>query len=156
MPSQSPRDANIDLLSRYVLATSRRDWAALAGLFTPDAKFAAKRSPGFGEAEEIVFAVEGPAAIVEATAGPLESVAASHVILSGHVVDDASDGYSARVTCFFRAHHAGKGERAHLFEESLGRFELETVRMGEDWKIARMDEIVTIMLGTPEVFGFGG
>lgn len=153
MPDQSPRDANIDLLSRYTLATSRRDWAAMADLFTSDAKFAAKRSTGFGEEEEIVFAVEGPETIVAATSGPLESVAASHVVVSGHVVEAAADGNSATVTCFFRAHHAGKGERAHLFEESLGRFDLKTVLIGTEWKIAKMDEIVLIMLGTPEVFG---
>jgi hypothetical protein len=153
--SDSPRDANIDLLSRYALAVHKRDWAAMAELFTPDAAFTARRTLGFGGGEEVAFSAETPAKIVEATAQPIEGLGESHVIITNHVVDPAPDNASAAVSCYFRAYHAGKGERAHLFEESLGRFELETVRVGSAWKIRRMDEIVMIMLGTAEVFGLG-
>jgi hypothetical protein len=153
--SDSPREANIDLLSRYALTVHRHDWAAMADLFTADAAFTARRSHGHGGKVETVFAVETPARIVEATAMPLEALSESHVIITNHVVDAAPDEASAEVSCYFRAYHAGKGERAHLFEESLGRFELETVRIGSAWKIRRMDETVMIMLGTAEVFGLG-
>jgi hypothetical protein len=153
--SDSPRDANIDLLSRYASAVHKRDWIAMADLFTPDAAFTARRTHGHGGKEEIVFAVETPAKIVEATAMPLETLSDSHVIITNHVVDASPDKASANVSCYFRAYHAGKGERAHLFEESLGRFELETVRVDSTWKIRRLDEVVMIMLGSAAVFGLG-
>jgi hypothetical protein len=67
-------------------------------------------------------------------------------------VNLAADGNSAKSSCYLRAHHVGNRERAHLFEESLGRFDFETVRNGETWQIAKMEENIFIMLGTAEAF----
>jgi hypothetical protein len=151
----SVRHANIDLLNRYALAVHKRDWPLLKDLFTRDAVFAAKRTFGFGGGEEVAFSVETPDKIVEATAHPIGSLSETHLLISNHVVDAAADNASADVSCYFRAYHAGKGERAHLFEESLGRFELKTVRVGSAWKIRRLDETVMVMLGTADVFAAG-
>ena len=148
----SARQSNIDLLHRYAHAVHKRDWPLLASLFTPDAIFSAKQTFGFGGREEPAFTVKGPDKIVEATAQPITSLSETHVLISNHLVDLAADNASADVSCYFRAYHAGKGECTHLFEESLGRFELTTVRVGSAWKIQRLDEIVMIMLGTTDVF----
>ena len=51
-----------------------------------------------------------------------------------------------------RAHHVGNRERSHLFEESLGRFDFETVKHGGQWKIRRMEENIMVMLGTADAF----
>jgi SnoaL-like domain len=147
------RHANIDLLNRYALAVHKRDWTALGALFTPDAVFTARQTHGFGGAEEGAFLVKTPEKIVEATAAPIESLSETHTIITNHVVDAAPDDRSADMSCYFRAYHAGKGARAHLFEESLGRFEVKTVRVGSAWKICRLEETVMIMLGTIEAFG---
>jgi hypothetical protein len=147
------RHANIDLMNRYALAVHKRDWAKFGELFTPDAVFSARRTLGFGGGEEGAFSVQTPEKIVEATAAPIESLSETHTIITNYVVDAAPDNASADISCYFRAYHAGKGERAHLFEESLGRFEVETVRVGSSWKIRRLDETVMIMLGTVDAFG---
>jgi hypothetical protein len=147
------RHANIDLINRYALAVHKRDWTTFASLFTPDAVFSARQTLGFGGGEQGAFTVQTPEKIVEATAAPIESLAETHTIITNHVVDPAPDNASAAVSCYFRAYHAGKGERAHLFEESLGRFEVETVLVGSSWKIRRLDETVMIMLGTVDAFG---
>jgi hypothetical protein len=73
-------------------------------------------------------------------------------MLSNHMVELAPDGRSARSSCYLRAHHVGDKERAHLFEESLGRFDFETVLEEGIWKITRMDENIFVILGTQDAF----
>ena len=145
------RQAHVDLLNRYAHALDGRDWTALAALFTEDAAFSFARSLGFGEGETDKALIEGRDALVAMISASIESLSATHHLLSNHVVD--VDGETARASCYFRAYHAGKGERAHLFEESLGRFDLVTVRVGDGWKIRRMHEAIMIMLGTADAFG---
>lgn len=147
------RQSHIDLLNRYAHALDTRDWPALAALFTDDAIFAARRSLGFGAGEADAFSIEGREKLVQTIAAIISSLSATHHMLSNYVVDIDPGGSAATASCYLRAYHAGAGERAHLFEESLGRFDLKTVRLGSGWKIRRMDETIMIMLGTPEAFG---
>ena len=147
------RQAHIELLNRYAHALDTRDWPALAALFTDDAIFAAQRSLGFGAGEADTFYVEGRDKLVQTLATVISSLSATHHMLSNYVVDIDPGGAATTTSCYLRAYHAGAGERAHLFEESLGRFDLKTVRLGSGWKIRRMDETIMIMLGTPEAFG---
>jgi 3-phenylpropionate/cinnamic acid dioxygenase small subunit len=147
------RQAHIDLLNRYAHALDTRDWSALAALFADDAIFAARRLLGIGAGEADAFSIEGRDKLVETIAAIISSLSATHHMLSNYVVDIDPGGTKATASCYLRAYHAGAGERAHLFEESLGRFDLKTVRLGSGWKIRRMDENIMIMLGTPEVFG---
>jgi hypothetical protein len=150
---QAVRQAHVDLLNRYAHALDSRNWPALAALFTTDAVFAAKRLLGVGAGEADAFSLDGRDKIVETIARIIESLSATHHLMSNHVADIGSDTGSADASCYFRAYHAGKGARAHLFEESLGRFDLKTVRVGSEWKIQRMEETIMIMLGTVEAFG---
>src|SRR5262249_9192018 len=99
--------------------------------------------------------LEGRDKIVTTIGAIIDSLSATHHLTSNYMLDLAPDGASADASCYFRAYHAGAGERAHLFEESLGRFDLKTVRLGAEWKIRRMEETIMIMLGTPEAFGVG-
>jgi len=145
------RQAHVDLFNRYAHALDGRDWGALAALFTEDASFSFARSLGFGTGEAEQALIEGRDQLVAMIRGAIESMSATHHLLSNHVLD--VDGASAAASCYFRAYHAGKGERAHLFEESLGRFDFETVRVGPDWKIRRMHENIMIMLGSADAFG---
>jgi 3-phenylpropionate/cinnamic acid dioxygenase small subunit len=145
------RQAHIDLLNRYAHALDGRNWEALADLFTQDASFSFARSLGFGAGETDEALIEGREQLVGMIRGSIESLSATHHLLSNHVVD--VDGSSATASCYFRAYHAGKDERAHLFEESLGRFDVATVRLPSGWKIRRMHENIMIMLGTADAFG---
>ena len=145
------RQAHIDLFNHYAHALDGRNWGALADLFTEDASFSFARSLGFGAGETDKALIEGRDQLVGMIRGSIESLSATHHLLSNHVVD--VDGGTASASCYFRAYHAGKDERAHLFEESLGRFDIATVRLPSGWKIRRMHESIMIMLGTAEAFG---
>jgi SnoaL-like domain len=151
------RQAHIDLLNRYAHAADGRNWPALAALFTEDGIFAARRLPGGGAAEQLSeepdLSIEGPDKIVKFISTMLDTMRATHYMFSNYMVDVAAGGASAAASCYFRAYHVGKDERAHLYEESLGRFDLKTVRLGTQWKIRWMQESNMISLGTQEAWG---
>lgn len=145
------QQAHIDLMNRYAHALDVRDWGLLASLFTTDASFRA-RELREGVAEPDNTAMDGRDTIVATLQAIWDGLSATHHMLSNHVVEPAADGMTARASCYLRAHHVGNRERAHLFEESLGRFDFETVREAEGWKIRRMTENLFIILGTAEAF----
>ena len=147
------RQANINLMNRYAHAMDTRDWRAFAALFTDDAVFTAQQGLAKDVPSAQVMTVVGRDALVSQLTAIIESLSATHHMLSNYVVE--ADAASAKCSCYFRAYHAGAGERARLFEESLGRFDLLTVRLGAEWKIRRMEEYIMIMLGTPDAFGVG-
>ena len=155
MPTNSDMDhayrANIDLYGHYARAIDARDWPKLSGLFTDDATFGFTQSPASPDAD--VTYVEGREAVIDMIRSFISVLSASHHLTSSYLVEISDDGDSACSSAYFRAYHAGKDERAHLFQESLGRFDLETVRLGSQWKIRRMLEIMMLDLGTHDAFG---
>jgi hypothetical protein len=145
------RDLNIDLMNRYADALDRRDWEAFAGLFTEDASFVAQYvTPG--EPVEPLLSLGSRNTIVGVIGPIIEGLSATHHMMSNHVVEPARDGRRARTSCYFRAHHHGAGERSHLFDESLGRFDFETVLSPAGWQIRRMVEHIMVKLGDPGAF----
>src|SRR6476620_2017561 len=84
------RQAHIDLFNRYALALDGRDWAALTGMFMPDASFSFARSLGFGNGDAETALIEGRDPLVAMIRGSIESLSATHHLLSNHVV--AVDG----------------------------------------------------------------
>jgi 3-phenylpropionate/cinnamic acid dioxygenase small subunit len=145
------QQAHIDLMNRYAHALDMRDWALLASLFTDDASFRAREiREGIAEADNT--AMDGRETIVTTLQAIWGGLSATHHMLSNYVVEPAPDGMTARASCYLRAHHVGNRERAHLFEESLGRFDFETLRDGDGWKIRRMAENLFVILGTAEAF----
>jgi hypothetical protein len=150
MPAEA-RDDHVDLMNRYAQAIDSRDWRGFAAIFAKDATFKALTRDG-----TVVSELAGRDQIVATIPAIIESLAATHHLLSNYVVDVAPGGETGVASCYFRAYHGGAGERGHLFEESLGRFDLQTVREDGAWKIRRMQENITFVLGSTEAFGVTG
>ena len=158
MPSENSTDArlaHVDLMNRYAHAMDTRDWSLFASLFAEDCMFTAQHGLAKNEPDTEIMTLTGRDTMVAQLAAIIESLSATHHMLSNYVVDIAADGATAKASCYFRAYHAGAGPRSHLFEESLGRFDLQTLRVGAEWKIRRMEEYIMIMLGTSDAFGVG-
>lgn len=115
------RDAHIDLFNRYAHALDGRNWPALAALFTEDGVFGFSRSLGFGAGEEEQATIEGRDNLVAMITGSIECLSATHHLMSNYVVDVDAGGNTAEASAYFRAYHAGKDARAHLFEEIVGK-----------------------------------
>jgi hypothetical protein len=150
--SADSRQANIDLMNSYAHALDTRDWALFASLFSADVRFHARQYLENAVPGPDFQTTEGRDTLVAFIRKTWDGLANTHHMLSNYVVNLAADGNSAKSSCYLRAHHVGNRERAHLFEESLGRFDFETVRNGETWQIAKMEENIFIMLGTAEAF----
>jgi hypothetical protein len=146
------RQANIDLMNAYAHALDTRDWTLFASLFTGDCEFAARQWGENAVPGPDFMNVQGCAELTSTLQKTWDGLSATHHLLSNYVVKLAGDGNSAEASCYMRAHHVGNRERAHLFEESLGRFDFRTVRQAGGWKIARMEENIFVMLGTAEAF----
>jgi len=143
---------HIDLMNRYAHALDLRDWDLLASLFTEDAGFRARVILEGGVPDADNTAVDGRDALVATLRAIWDGLSATHHMLSNYAVEAAADGTTAKAPCYLRAHHVGNRERGHLFEESLGRFDFETVREEDGWKIRWMEENLFVMLGTAEAF----
>ena len=152
MTSKQPHQANIDLMNAYAHALDTRDWDLFAALFTEDTSFAMREWAENAVPKDWSFEIEGRDALLAMLQNTWDGLSATHHMLSNYVVDPAPDGMSAKASCYLRAHHVGNRERSHLFEESLGRFDLETVLEHGAWKIRRMEENIFIMLGTADAF----
>ena len=151
-PAKEPHQANIDLMNAYAHALDTRDWALFGSLFTDDCVFAARQWGDNAVPGPWDFETRGRDALTAMLQGVWDGLSATHHMLSNHVVNLAPDHRTAKASCYLRAHHVGNRERSHLFEESLGRFDLETLLDGGAWKIRRMEENIFIMLGTAEAF----
>lgn len=152
------REAHIDLFNRFGFALDQRNWTAFAALFTEDAGFTTTVGHGFDDngalnPGEVLVNARGRDDVVATIASFIESVSATHHLMSNYVVDIAEDRKSAKASAYARVYHIGKGPKAALFEESFARFDIKTVYQQSAWKIASMDELVMIMLGTVDVFG---
>jgi len=146
------REANIELMNRYAHALDVRDWTLFASLFTDEAEFTAQQYGENAVPGDDFMALSGRDQIVGTIRTIWDGLSATHHMLANHMVDLAPDGLSAQASCYLRAHHVGNRERAHLFEESLGRFDFETVCLDGAWKIARMKENIFVILGTQDAF----
>ena len=144
--------ANIDLMNAYAHALDTRDWELFVTLFTEDTVFAARQWEENAVPGPWFMEVKGCADLTATLQATWNGLSATHHFLSNYVVKPSEDGTCAEASCYMRAHHVGNRERSHLFEESLGRFDLRTVRQADGWKIARMEENIFIMLGTEAAF----
>jgi hypothetical protein len=155
MTPADARQAHFDMLNRYCSALDTRDWKLLTSLFTEDALFTARMMER-GVAGPDDVKMKGRAEIIAQLMAIWENLSATHHMIGNQAVEIAPDLMTAKGSCYIRAYHAGTGKKSHLFEESLGRFDFETARMGAEWKIRRWDENIMVMLGTREVFGIDG
>ena len=145
--------ANIDLINRFAHALDTRNWQLLSSLYTNYAEFYGRQYlENAVRPDEDFLKICGRDAIVSTLQAIWRGLSATHHMFSNYIVDIAADGRSARASCHLRAHHVGNGDRAHLFEESLGRFDFLTEFDDESWKIRRQDENIFIILGTVDAF----
>jgi hypothetical protein len=135
------RQAITDLFNRYVDALDYKRWSDLDEMFEPDAT-----ASWF----ENQWSQNSRAEIVKFIRSWVEEVKTHHILgnYTATVNGDTAEG-----SCRVRAHHAGVGDRSHLFEETLGVFSARLVRRGNGWRIVHFGEELMVMLGTFEVFG---
>ncbi len=148
----SAYQANVDLMNTYAHALDTRDWNLFESLFTEDTEFAARQFEENAVPGPFFQDMKGRDQLVAFIRTVWDGLSATHHMLSNYVVEPADNGRSAKASCYLRAHHVGNRERSHLFEESLGRFDLDTVCENGNWKIRRMEENIFIMLGTADAF----
>ncbi len=144
---------HITLLNSYCHALDTRDWKLLSSLFHHDVIFTAQLMGLPGEPPRHGTRLEGREVLLSSLQEIWSHLAATHHMLSNYVVDPGDDATTAQGSCYVRAYHAGARENSHLFEESLGRFDFETVRENGRWQIRQWNEHIAVMLGTREVFG---
>ena len=149
------RQAHLDLLNRYCHALDTRDWTLLSSLFTDDVVFEAEMIKEDRSPDPDAVRIETSAALVGALTRIWTNLSATHHMVTNHVMEIAPDKSAVTGSCYIRAYHLGRDDKSHLFEESLGRFDFQTVRSGSAWRIRRWSENIMIMLGTREVFGHG-
>jgi hypothetical protein len=153
IPPPDAYQSHIALLNRYCHALDTRDWELLASLFDEGVIFSARLLQPGGEPARHSTRIEGRTFLVAALRDIWKHLSATHHMISNHVIEASPDGMSGRGSCYIRAYHAGAAENAHLFEESLGRFDFETIHIDKEWRIRRWDENIMVMLGTRKVFG---
>lgn len=149
---QAPRIAIVDLMNRYAHALDTRDWGLLEDCFAEDAKFRARKYLENAVPDADFLTIAGRETLLATLRRIWQGLSATHHMLGNYTVTLAEDGHSAQGSCYMRAHHVGNADRAHLFEESLGRFDFDFVRTGDGWKIREMHENIFIVLGTPDAF----
>ncbi|MFJ5845513.1 nuclear transport factor 2 family protein [Streptomyces sp. NPDC092903] len=133
----------LDLFNQYADALDFKDWDRLEDLFIPDAK-----SLWFEQ-----YQVDGREQVIAFIRDLVGKVGRTHHMVSNFRV--AFDGDTAEASVRVKAYHVGAGDKADLFEESLGGFDTSVVRTADGWRFTRFDEPLFIMRGTQEVFGLG-
>ena len=138
--ARDDRDAIIAIFTKMAAAMDRKDWEAYESIFTEDAV-----------ADFIdQFHRIGRPKVVQLVREVIDACGPTHHLIGNF--DISIDGDKAVGSCNVRAHHCGKGDKAHLFQESLGTFTGTFRRTGEGWRMAHLQERVPIMLGTIEIF----
>jgi SnoaL-like protein len=137
------RQAIADVFRAYCDALDRKNWPALDEIF--DANVRADWMQG-------KWKQNSRADMVAFIRSFVDSVDAHHLIGNHFAV---ITGNTAKASCKIQAHHAGKGEKAHLFEQSLGEYSGTLVRAADaklGWKFIEYKEDIMIVLGTFDVF----
>jgi ketosteroid isomerase-like protein len=134
------REAITVLFNSLANALDRKDWDAYGALFLEDATCDFTKD----------FHRKGRTQIVAFCRHAVDSCGPTHHMLGNHTATVKGD--TADAACHFRAYHAGRDAKAHLFEESLGIFTARVKRTPDGWRFSYLDENIMIMLGTPDVF----
>ena len=144
------RQDALDAMHLYCHALDTRDWGLLRSVLTDEMRFAGRLcDKGVPQPDQV--ALEGREAFVSLLQHIWAGLAGTQHTLSNHIVKLTENGQAATIVCCVRAYHAGDGARADMFEESLGRFDVEMVRQLDGWKIDRLEESMYVILGSMEV-----
>ncbi len=128
-------------LIRYARALDTRDWALLDTVFDPHVK------AEYGAQPESL----GRAAVVAGIRKFLDHCGHSQHLMGNF--DVTVDGAMASSVCYIRVFHQGKGERAHLTQETFGCYHATWAHTHEGWRAVRWRLDVSMQLGTWEAFG---
>ncbi|WP_310742114.1 nuclear transport factor 2 family protein [Microbispora sp. H13382] len=109
----------VERLARLAAALDRRDWDAIAGIFTPDAT-------GYRR--------KGRTEIVATIRAHLGGCGPSQHLLGNHRVE--IDGDRARSLTYARVYHQGAGAYEGRFYECFGEYEDHWQRTSEGWMLA--------------------
>jgi 3-phenylpropionate/cinnamic acid dioxygenase small subunit len=112
-----------EICYRYGLALDTRDWAALAGLFTPDADAYYMDMPP----------ARGYQAIEDTCRTALAPMSATQHLISNVVV--RLDGDRAESTCYLQAQHVKPGTPGGDNFIIAGRYDDQLVRTPQGWRI---------------------
>lgn len=125
-------NAPSDLAGRYAVAVDDRDPAAVAALFTTDARFVQPPALTRGDEKVTVGADAIASAVLDATAHLLSTHHAVHQV----VVDVDGDTASGVVYCL--AHHLYRGRDGQVRDSAIAiRYRDTYRREGGRWLIAR-------------------
>jgi ketosteroid isomerase-like protein len=118
------RAAILDVVIAYATALDTRDWEALAGLFTEDARWEYRAS---GEQ------VHGAQAIAARIRPALEHLDATQHFNGNHVI--AVHGDEAEHTCYYHAQHVRRGLPDGELYLGAGRYEDHLHRTPAGWRL---------------------
>jgi len=130
-----------EICYRYGLALDRRDWAALAALFTPDADaFYLDMPPAHGYK-----------AIEDTCRTALTPLSATQHLISNVVV--WLDGDRAECTCYLQAQHVKTGTPGGDNFIIAGRYDDKLIRTTAGWRIRERRLAPIWTAGNPAVAG---
>lgn len=138
------RLAVYDLFVLYADALDYRRWELLEEVFSADVTSAWP----MGEV------LEGREQMVELIQRHFAEIGPTHHLMGNFSA--RSDGEEILASVRIRAYHSGAGERADLFEESLGSFDARARPTADGWRFVHFSEEVFVALGSYEVFGLPG
>jgi hypothetical protein len=136
------RLAIIETVDRYALALDAKDWTLLDQVFTPDA------SGDFGE-----FRCADRDAIRKMILSMLGGCGPTQHMLGVYRIRVA--GNEATSVCAIRAHHLGRGAKAHVEYECFGEYSDRLVRTTEGWRIRYRAMRLTHETGDRSILGPG-
>jgi ketosteroid isomerase-like protein len=134
------RAAILDVVIAYATALDGRDWEALAGLFTEDARWEYRAS---GEQ------VRGSQAIAARIRPALEHLDATQHLNGNHVITVHGD--EAEHTCYYHAQHVRRGLPDGELFLGAGRYEDRLRRTPDGWRLTDRVLISSWSAGNPAV-----
>ena len=139
MGAEADRLDIAELPVRYALAIDRKDWPALAAIFTDDARYQIT-------GREPVFGPQGPVGICSAA---LEPLTFSQHIIGTTMVQLAGD--EATISSYFHAQHVLEGTPGGDWYIVAGTYTDRAVRTAAGWKLAERDVTAQWTEGNPRV-----
>jgi hypothetical protein len=137
------RQSIADVFISYCDALDRKEWERLEDLFVENltTDWYQGRWTQYSRNDAITF--------IRSWVEPVDA----HHIIGNHVATITGD--TAHASCKVQAHHAGKGAKAGMFEETLGEYSGHLIRASDaryGWRFTHYQEVLSIVLGSFNVF----
>jgi SnoaL-like domain len=139
------------VICSYLRDVDERRFDRIPAYFTTDAQFIQYVSIEARNARQPISVAKGHAEILDQFNRFFRLLDRTHHSISNFFVqphDDHTD-----VFAHMRCYHRGTGASSGLWEESLSLLQAIVVRADAGWRIRSFDYTVSIVLGSPSVFG---